>query len=271
MKLSELTNEIVFEGSLDSKLIQFGKVDFDEFNPISIPKLPQRNASIKFSEKSLRFPRGHFHEDEKKAIALHSFANHELLAIEMMAAALSLYPHHTDELRRFKLGVISSLKDEQKHFRLYVKQLNKLGYEFGDFPLNDFFWSQMDSLKTPSQYLAVMALTFEAANLDFAHFYKHIFLELGETEIANVLDIVLEDEISHVNLGVTYLNKWRADKSLWDYYQMSLPWPLTPARSKGKHFIEHVRLKARMDTEFIQKLKNYDDDFSITKRKEWKK
>lgn len=271
MKLSEFTEQIIFNGDLSDKLVRVDKLDFDDISDFKIPKLPTRSQRLKFSDQNIKFPRGHFHEREKKAIALHSFANHELLAIEMMACALRLYPHHTDELRRFKLGVLNSLKDEQKHFQLYVKQLEKLGYEFGDFPLNDFFWNQMDKLKTPDMYLAVMALTFEAANLDFAHFYKHIFLELGENEIANVLNIVLEDEISHVNLGVTYLNKWKQDKSLWDYYNESLPYPLTPARSKGKVFVEHVREKARMDADFITQLRDFDGDFNITKRKEWKK
>ena len=128
----------------------------------------------------------------------------------------------------------------------------------------------MEKLKTPAQYLAVMSLTFEAANLDFAHFYKHIFEELGDHKTSHILNIVLEDEISHVGLGVSYLGKWRQDKDLWTYYNELLPYPLTPARSKGKLFVEHVRKKARMDEDFIQKLRGYDDSFRITNRKEWK-
>ena len=94
---------------------------------------------------------------------------------------------------------------------------------------------------------------------------------MGDFETADILNIVLEDEISHVNLGVTFLNRWRQDKDLWTYYNDSLPYPLTPARSKGKVFVEHVRAKAKMDIEFIEKLKSFDDNFKITKRKEWKK
>ena len=270
MNLTKTCRNILLDGSLESKLINISGFEFDENIAFEIPKFPIREKKISLSNKNLKFPRGHFHEVEKKAIALHSFANHELLAIEMMACALLIYPHRTEEQKRFKKGVIKSLHDEQKHFKLYVHRLNELGYEFGDFPLNDFFWDQMHKLKTPSQYLAVMALTFEAANLDFAHFYKHIFQELGDMATSNILNVVLEDEIGHVNLGVHYLNKWRGDKSLWDYYNQSLPYPITPARSKGKAFVEHVREKAKMDHEFIEKVKNYNDDFNITTRKEWK-
>lgn len=271
MKLSDFSNHILLNGSIEDKLTEFSSIEFDHDIASDIPKLPIRNQNISFSSNVVKFPRGHFHEKEKKAIALHSFANHELLAIEMMACALRIFPHHNEELKRFKRGILSSLKDEQKHFKLYCEQLNKLGYEFGDFDLNDFFWNQMKNLDTPQKYLAVMSLTFEAANLDFAHFYKHIFLELGEIEIADVLNTVLVDEISHVNLGVHYLNKWKQDKTLWEYYNENLPWPLTPARSKGKNFIEEVRRKASMDDDFIFNLKNFDDQFKITTRKEWKK
>ncbi len=270
MLLSEYAKEILLGENLDQKLIEFDKIEFDDWSEFEIPKLPSRSDKFKISPKNQKFPRGHFHEDGKKAIALHSFANHELLATEMMATALLVFPHHTEELKRFKRGVISSLVDEQKHFKLYVKRLNDLGYEFGDFILNDFFWSYMDKIKSPAQYLAVMSLTFEAANLDFAHYYKHIFKELGDTKTASILNVVLEDEISHVNLGVHYLGKWKQDKDLWTYYNELLPYPLTPARSKGKVFIEHVREKAKMDTEFIGKLKSFEDNFRVTKRKEWK-
>lgn len=271
MKLSKLCQDILFGEDLDSKLLAISKVDIDNIEGFKIPNFPGRNEKIQCSEKRLKFPRGHFHEVEKKAMALHSFANHELLAIEMMACALLIYPSDTPELVRFKRGVIASLKDEQKHFQLYIHRLNQLGYEFGDFPINDFFWSQMHNLKTPSQYLAVMSLTFEAANLDFAHFYKHVFLELGDQQTANILDIVLDDEVGHVNLGVHYLSKWKGSMSLWDYYNESLPFPITPARAKGKSFVEHVRKKAKMDEDFIEKVKNYSDSFKVTERREWKK
>lgn len=270
MKLSEACRRILFGGTIEDKLTHISSLDFDEVKDFSIPNFPTRDDRIKLSKKQQKFPRGNFHEIEKKAIALHSFANHELLAIEMMACALLLYPHYTPELKRFKKGVVKSLQDEQKHFKIYCCRLNQLGYEFGDFPLRDFFWGQMHKLDTPSKYLAVMSLTFEAANLDFAHYYKHVFQELGDEDTAKILDTVLKDEIGHVHLGVYYLNRWCHDDSLWNYYNKSLPFPITPARGKGKFFIESVRKKARMSDDFILRMKQYQDDFQVTTRKEWK-
>jgi uncharacterized ferritin-like protein (DUF455 family) len=270
MDINDYAKQLLFGDSLADKLMEAPSIKFSDRFEGLLPNMPARNSQIAFSDEQLKFPRGHFHLDDKKAIALSSFANHELLAIEMMAAALLVFDHENEEMKRFKHGIIKTIQDEQKHFKLYVTRLNDLGYAFGDFPINDFFWRQMEKIKTPSQYLATMALTFEAANLDFAHFYHKIFLEIDDKKTASILKVVYEDEISHVAFGVQYLDRWRQNKSLWEYYNECLPWPLSPARSKGKYFVEEARQKAKMDTGFIEKLKNHQDEFSITKRKEWK-
>src|SRR5690606_40652598 len=70
-----------------------------------LPSLPGRRGVLQFSEQKMKFPKSQrLNENDKKAMALHSFANHELLAIEMMAAAILVYPHqrseeHTSELQ----------------------------------------------------------------------------------------------------------------------------------------------------------------------------
>lgn len=273
--LSESTDKIsyyefaktILEGENLSDKFLSAHVEWSEWQPYTLPKLPGRTGRIQFSEDQVKFPKAQaLKEKEKTAVAIHSFANHELLAIEMMAAAILIYPHQNEDDVRFKRGILTALKEEQKHLGLYIGRLNQLGYEFGDFPLNDFFWRQMEKLKTPSQYAAVMALTFEAANLDFAQYYAKLFREFGDHETANILDIVLEDEIGHVAFGCHWMKKWREDKTLWDYYLTSLPWPLTPARSKGIGFDPEIHQRAMSDESFIDALVKYDDQFKITKR-----
>ncbi len=257
---------ILLGESLEDKLLSLPIV-WDEWKSFSLPARPGRQGNLAFSDKQFKFPKsGRLHETDKKAMALHSFANHELLAIEMMAAAILVFPHQSEEEIRFKRGIVTALKDEQKHLSLYIGRLNELGYAFGDFPLNDFFWKQMQKFKTPSQYTAVMSLTFEAANLDFAQYYAQTFRLLGDEKTALILEEVLTDEIGHVAFGSFWLKRWRQDKTLWQYYLDSLPHPLTPARSKGIHFSPDLHGKAMNDDDFIQNLKNYDDDFLITKR-----
>jgi Protein of unknown function (DUF455) len=258
--------EILLGGTLESKLYD-APVEWAPVGLSELPKEPGRTGVLKFSDKKLKFPKkDQLNVTLNQAIALHSFANHELLAIEMMAAALLIYPHEDDEHLRFKKGILTALKDEQKHLGLYVQRLNELGFEFGDFPLNDYFWRQMEKLKTPAHYTAVMSLTFEAANLDFAQYYAAVFKKYGDKKTAAILETVLEDEISHVAFGAHWMKKWRADKSLWQYYLENLPWPMTPDRAKGIGFDRQLHQQAVSDEEFTLQLEGYEDDFKITKR-----
>ncbi len=260
---------------LEDKLTDSSIVDDLNFHKLSdgIADLrPARDKKIAFSDQQAKFPkRGSFHLDEKKAMALHFFANHELLAIEMMATALMYIPiEDKAQYKRIATGLLSTIDDEIKHFKLYRSRMNDFAIDFGDLPVNDFFWRQMQKITSFEEYFAVMALTFEAANLDFAKFYRDIFAGVDDKKSAAILNVVYEDEISHVGFGIHWLNRWRNDKSLWDFYVQSLPDLLSPARAKGMVFDHEGRVRTGMDEDFIDKIKNFQDGFIVTQRKEWK-
>ncbi|MEE2744812.1 MAG: DUF455 family protein [Bdellovibrionota bacterium] len=273
MNLKEYARQILEGGSLEDKLLDINPLIEEKSSPINfkIPSSPSREGVIAFSNKQIRFPKvSSFHLREKRAMALHFFANHELLAIEMMAAFLLYFPDDKENLK-LKKGVLSSLKDEQKHLRMYLKRMKDLdGLELGGYPLNDFFWRQMKELNSPEKFLSFMSLTIEAANLDFAIYYKEVFDRLGDVDSSNLMGIILKDEIKHVGLGYYWLNFWSRDNNLWEYYKSLLPEKVTPARAKGMIFNASARLKAGMDEEFIRNVENYRDDFLVTDRKKWK-
>lgn len=264
---------LLFSGDLEDKLFSPNNIEMfvigDKNSLDEVPVNPGRNKKIQFSEKQNKFPKN-FESELARAKALHFFANHELLAIEMMACAILVFPNETPEDIQVKKGIYASLKDEQKHLALYIERMREFGIDFGDLPLSNFFWDKMGQLKSLSEYLAVMSYTFEAANLDFASFYKEKFEQVGDKKSANIMHEILVDEISHVALGSHWFKKWSTDKDIWSYYLKNLPYPLTPARSMGIKFNHHDRLRAGMSEEFLIKLQGYDDGYSITKRKQWK-
>ena len=267
--MSQWARQLLLGESLKDKLISTSNLEIDN-NLIQLPESPGRNQQLQFSSKKMKFPKAvNLDQNEKKAMALHAFANHELLAIEMMAASLLIYPHTNKDEIKLKQGIISAIKDEQKHLTLYIQRLNQLGFDFGDFPLNDFFWKQMPSLKTMPNYLVVIALTFESANLDFSFFYENVFRQMGDIQTADIMKTVYQDEISHVALGGHYLNKWREDKSLWEYYRECLPFPVTPDRAKGIYFYKESRLSAGLSQEFCYELERFKSHFKVTQRKQW--
>ena len=242
-----------------------------EWQPFLLPAQPGRIERLQFSERQMKFPkRAALATTSGRSMAIHSFANHELLAIEMMAAALLRYPHPDASSERMKRGIVAAIRDEQKHLALYIKRLEDDGVAFGDFPLNNFFWRQMEKLQTPASFFALMALTFESANLDFSLQYEALFRELGDFKTADILKTVYEDEISHVALGAHWLKEWRGDASLWNYYRSVLPPPLTPARAKGANYLPETRRAAGLDEDWISQLGLFEDEFRITNRKSWK-
>src|SRR5690606_28899320 len=94
---SEFCQSILLGENLNDKFLST-PVDWTAFKEFELPKSPGRRGALSFSEKRVKFPKAqNLNENDKKAMALHSFANHELLAIEMMASALLVYPHHTEE------------------------------------------------------------------------------------------------------------------------------------------------------------------------------
>lgn len=263
---------ILLEGSsLEDKLIPLKNVDYTKsLCHYELPLNPGRIDRLQFDNQQVKFPRNtSFHLEEKRGLALHFFANHELLAIEMMSAALLLYPDSTPQMIQFKKGLVKTIQDEQKHLKMYLARMGEFGIELGDFPLNDFFWRSMEKLKTPSNFFSAMAMTFESANLDFAQYYERSFREVEDFETANIMKIVFEDEISHVALGAHWLNQWRGDKDLWTYFKENLPGVMTPARSKGIHFDRQSRERAGLDSEFLNQLDDYRDEFKVTNRKSW--
>ena len=269
MNIINFCESILFNGDLESKLQSPDIVDCFDFREGNTPLVPARSTQLEMSEKRQKFPKvGNFKNELVRGQALHFFANHELLAIEMMAAAIIKCGNQkTKEFKQVAKGILHAIKEEQKHLRLYINRMNEFGVEFGDYPLNDFFWRQLSEINSFDDFFATMSLTFEAANLDFADFYQKIFSEIGDKKTANILKIVYEDELTHVKLGSFWLNKWKENKDLWSYYLDHLPEGITPARSKGIAYQESHRKKAGLSSDFIFNLTHYRDDFAITRRK----
>jgi uncharacterized ferritin-like protein (DUF455 family) len=279
MDVSSYAERILFGGDVSDKLFNPPRIIFD--SPVRESKAcqeqdirlePVRNKGLEVSGTQLKFPKVvNFYCDKNKAIALSSFANHELQAIEVMAFALLKFSHIS---KQQKIEIYQTICEEQKHFQLYCKRIVDLGYQFGDFPLNNFFIKSFSSLGSIDEYYALMALTFETANLDFLIYYRNVFKELGDDKTCEVMDVVYKDEIKHVAIGNSNLTKsilnLKEEKTLWSYYLELLPVQVTPSRSKGKNISIESRLLAGLDQSFIDSCVNYKDEFKVTNRREWK-
>ena len=254
--MREWALRILSATSLDEKLLDPGPLTDSEKGPPLLFKEPCRPTGMHFQPHSRKDKIPGFHEHhiaDKRAICLHRFAGHELLAVEIMAQVLLAFP---DAPTHFRKGVANTLREEQGHVKIYMQRMQELGLRFGDLPLYRHFWACTPHLTSPLHYVSMMSLTFEMANLDFAPLYGKSFAQAGDEASAALMQQILHDEIAHVSFGWNWLKKLKnEDDSTWDAWEKSLPPTILPCRAKGHIYHEEHRRKAGLPEEWIEKLK----------------
>lgn len=257
MELRDFALRILSADTLEEKLKTPLKLTDQEPGPSLFFNEPVRPPGMSFTyrTKTEKLPAfQELHNPDKRAICLHRFAGHELLAVEIMAHALLAFP---EAPRAFRMGLSNTLKEEQEHVRLYIAEMKRLGLRFGDLPQYKHFWCQVPYLTDPINYVSVMSLTFEAANLDFAPHYGQTFEKAGDHSASRLMARILKDEIAHVAFGYTWLKKFKAPTlSTWDAWADAQTPLLTPKRAKGFLFNSSSRLDASLPQEWIDNLSN---------------
>lgn len=268
----EFAERVLFADSLDDKLAPPppGLEDVSRGPALAAPDVPGRPDGLALSDAGVRagFPSlARVEDDRERGRLLHFFANHELLATELMALVLLKFP---DAPAEFRAGVLRTLKEEQMHTKLYLRRMDSCGVEFGDLPVNGFFWKLVAPMETPLDYVTRLSLTFEQANLDYSRGYAGVFQQAGDPETAAILDRIYHDEIGHVHYGLEWFRRWSRGESDWKSFCSLLDAPLSPARAKGSfEFNEEGRREAGLDEEFIRELRAFSRSRGRTPRVHW--
>jgi len=259
MELREWAIHILSADTIEGKLIDPGAWSDHAPGPCLKWREPVRPPGMNFSRRSKedKLPSFHEHSDPyKRALCLHRFAGHELLAVEIMAFTLLAFPEAPSTFRR---GLAHTLLEEQGHVSLYMKQMERLGVQFGDCPLYRHFWKHTPYIQTPTHYVSMMSLTFEMANLDFAPMYGQSFAHFGDMEAAQLMGTILNDEINHVKFGWRWLKHFKqGHETEWEAWQQALASTLlTPKRAKGFYVHAEPRQQAGIPQEWIDRLRIY--------------
>jgi uncharacterized ferritin-like protein (DUF455 family) len=262
MELRELAERILFSTRLEEKLDAPVRItDERPGRAWEAPLTPGRPVELRFKrggtgERGQEFPGWHrLSGARERGQVLHFFANHELLATELMALVLLRFPEAPAAFRR---GVLQTMREEQEHTRLYLERMRQCGVEFGQLPVSGFFWRAVSTMERPIDYVARLSLTFEQANLDFCHEFANAFQAAGDVETARLLARIYQDEIAHVGYGLRWFRRWKDPKqSDWEAYRRHLSFPLSPQRAKGPTLNVGGRRAAGLDAEFIRELDVY--------------
>ncbi len=260
MELNEWAGRIFTADNLEEKLLAppGGLKSLTDRNP-GPPvrwRQPPRPTHLQIAPKSRRkgFPKiSSLHREDMRARCLHTFANHELMALEMMAWALLAFPEADSSFRR---GLAQVLLDEQRHFQLYTERLSAMGVTFGDLPLNDHFWRAGPDIASPLNWVCTMHLTFEQSNLDHAPYFGRLFQEVDDLASAQLMQTIFEDEIRHVRFGSRWLKAYSGpDTSTFEAFKAHGSPLNPPERAVGPEFQAQARLQAGLDESFVEALR----------------
>lgn len=187
---------------------------------------------------------------EGRASALHTFFHHELQAAELMAWALLAFPETPRELRE---GLVRIALDEIRHMRMYAEAMARLGRRPGDFEVRDWFWERVPTTSSIVQFVAIMGLGVESANLEHAVTWAERFRAAGDEESARIQERVGLEEIAHVRFGVRWFEHYEGalDFGAWC---RALPAPLTPLLMRGKTLQREARARAGQPEAFLDEL-----------------
>ena len=165
-----------------------------------IPGRPQRPLLV----APLSVPRRSMANVAGRAVLLHALAHIEFNAINLALDALWRFaglpaPYYIDWLH--------VAAEEALHFSLLQAHLVSQGFAYGDFPAHDSLWELAE--RTQHDVLARIALvprTMEARGLDASPPMRAKLAQAGDVAAAEILDLILHDEIGHVAVG----NRWFA-------------------------------------------------------------
>jgi len=165
-----------------------------------IPGRPERPVLVSPLEVGKRSMR----TEEGRAGLIHALAHIEFNAINLALDAIWRFAGMPQQYYADWLKVAA---EEAYHFGMLNAYLKTIGYQYGDFNGHNSLWEMTE--RTKGDVLARMALvprTMEARGLDASPALRNKFAQVGDAEVAAILDIILRDEIGHVLIGNTWFN-----------------------------------------------------------------
>lgn len=171
-------------------------VQFDA--PAGLPGRPARPHLVAPSRLARRSAFTH----QGRASLLHAITHIEFNAINLALDAVWRFGGMPPD---YYVDWARVASEEAYHFQLLRDHLLTLGHGYGDFDAHDGLWAMTEA--TQHDVTARMALvprTLEARGLDVTPGMRERLVQAGDQQAAQILDVILRDEIGHVAIG----NRW---------------------------------------------------------------
>ena len=132
---------------------------------------------------------------------LHAIAHIELNAIDL---ALDMACRFVEQNlpKDFYSDWLGVADDESRHFLMLSDRLAQMGAAYGDLPAHDGLWQAADATKDDLlARLAIAPLVLEARGLDVTPAMIEKLTNVGDSDSAAALSIIMADEVGHVAIG----------------------------------------------------------------------
>ncbi len=206
----ETVYDCLMEADLDVKLqklqniqIFWSEESFD-FTPLNeVKRVPDAGRPVK---PNLVFPRElpkrKLGSKEGHMALMHSIAHIEFNAINLALDAMYRFQKMPFGYYQDWLGVAG---EESYHFQMIREHLSHLGGEYGDIPAHNGLWlTTYETDHDPLIRMALVPRTLEARGLDVTPAMISKLRAIGDKRGVEILKILLQDEIGHVEVGTRW-------------------------------------------------------------------
>ena len=178
-------------GDLDVKR----QVDIVEVPVPGRPDLPELVAPRALRQRGLGSKAG-------RAAFVHALTHIEFNAINL---ALDAVYRYQDLPRQYYRDWLRVAAEESRHFMMLRLRLRELGSDYGAMPAHNGLWDMaVRSQDTVYLRMALVPRVFEARGLDVTPKMIERLQSVGDEKTVALLEIILNDEIGHVEIG----NRW---------------------------------------------------------------
>lgn len=189
-----------------AELWRLGRLTRDATARADWPERPNRPENPPLLEPR-DMPRRKISGETGRKAQLHALAHIELNAIDL---AFDLVGRFVDA--PLPDGFIDDWMrvgaDEARHFLMLDDRLAEMGMRYGDLPAHDGLWqAAYDTRNDLPARLAVVPLVLEARGLDVTPAMMAKFTAAGDTKSAKMLEIIFEDEKTHVGAGAEWFHQ----------------------------------------------------------------
>jgi len=181
-----------------AQAVEAGQFEFDPHTPVTPIGAAGRPDKPELVEPSA-VPRRRLGSEAGRAALVHAITHIEFNAINL---ALDAVYRFREMPRQFYLDWMSVAVDEARHFQMLSARLQSMGFSYGDFPAHNGLWEM--ACRTADDCLKRMALVprvLEARGLDVTPGMIGRLNAVGDNETVRILEIILEEEVRHVEIG----------------------------------------------------------------------